>query len=468
MNNVTKILGAPGCGKTHRLMQVLTEVLKSCPPERVAFVSFTKKGTYEGVERAKMQFGFKDAQLPYFRTLHSIAFRAGEYSRHDMISRQDYREFSDAMGMRFTGYYTPEFYSDDDKYLFMHFMRLNNPVTADKYMDDISVRTLEDVELNYTRFKTHACVHDFTDIIERFVQADEALPVDYAIIDEAQDLTTLQWAMCDVAFAKCKRVYVAGDDDQAIYEWSGADVDRFLRLKADEVEVLHQSYRLKSSVLSVAKHVSSQISDRIDKQFKADERDGEGSVHYYNDLNDVKLGDGTWYFLSRNNWYLQQYREYLRVRARVFIDKDGLSFDQRQVDAINIFEAARKRGKLTDVDELKLKGHVKGQPDLTRPWYEVISFPNDVTVYYRDLVKNRTDLKDRSITVDTIHGVKGGEADNVVLMLNFTKAVKLNMDRNPDSELRCLYVAVTRAKKNLHIVYSSSANGYDEYVRRTE
>jgi superfamily I DNA/RNA helicase len=450
-------------------MRILTDVLKTCPPERVAFVSFTKKGTYEGVERAKMQFGFKDEQLPFFRTLHSIAFRAGEYSRHDMISKSDYREFSNALGMKFTGYYTEEFYNNDDKYLFMHFMKRNNPIAAERYMHDINIKVLADVETNYKRFKEHTKVHDFTDIIERFVQVGEALPVDYAIIDEAQDLKTLEWRMCEVAFPNCKKVYVAGDDDQAIYEWSGADVNYFLDLKADTTEVLGQSYRLKRNVLDIAKSVSSKISTRVVKEFEPDARDGAGEVRYYNDLNDIEVTEGeTWYFLSRNNWFLSRYREHLRAHARVFVDKDGLSFDQRQVDAINMFEVARKRGKLTEVEELKLKSHINGIPDLSKPWFENVNFHNDVTAYYRDLVKNKTDLRDRSITVDTIHGVKGGEADNVVLMLDYTRAVKENIEHNPDAELRCLYVAITRAKKRLHIVYSSSASGYDKYIRRAE
>ena len=467
LTNVTKIFGAPGCGKTHRLMRVLTDVLKVCPPERVAYSSFTRKGTYEGVERAKVQFGFKEDQLPFFRTLDSIAFRAGGFSRYDMISKSNYKEFSDAMGMKFTGYYTEEFFNDDDEYLFVHFMKRNNPTSAELYYGDLNMQTLEEVEDNYTRYKKQAEVYDFTDIVERFVKAGEALPIDYAIIDEAQDLTTLRWQMCNIAFANCKRIYIAGDDDQAIYEWSGADINYFLDLKANETEVLGQSYRLKKNILEVAQQVSSKIGRRVAKEFKPDERGGDGEVLYYNDIDEVQLNTNeTWYFLSRNNWFLQRYREYLRAHARVFVDKDELSFDQRQVDAINTYEAARKRGKLTDVEEVKLRSHVNGTIDLTKPWYEVMRFTNDMLTYYRDLIKYKTDLRDRTLNINTIHGVKGGEADNVVLMLDYTRAVKDSMDKNPDAELRCLYVAVTRTKKRLHIVYSSSMNGYDAYIRR--
>src|SRR4030042_6827906 len=125
MNDVKIIFGAPGCGKTTRLMEILEVELGRNDPAQVAFVSFTRKGTYEGAERAKTKFKLRDADLPYFRTLHSIAFRAMKLSKYDMISRTDYKAFSDAMGMKFVGYYTEEFYNNDDKYLFLHFLKRN-------------------------------------------------------------------------------------------------------------------------------------------------------------------------------------------------------------------------------------------------------------------------------------------------------------------------------------------------------
>lgn len=464
MDNIHMLFGAPGCGKTTRLMDILTKELKETAPNRIAFVSFTRKGTYEGVERAKALYNLKEEDLPYFRTLHSLAFRSGDYSKYDMISKSDYKEFSDAMGMRFTGYYTEEFYNNDDRFLFLHFMKRNNPRLAETYSRDVDAFTLRDVETNYVKYKAFKRVSDFTDIVERFVNAGEPLPVDVAIIDEAQDLTTLQWRMCEVAFANCKRIYVAGDDDQAIYEWSGADVDYFLKIKAESVTILDQSYRLQRKILEVSKHITSLIKQRVDKKFEP--IGDNGDVFVYNSLNDLKVDPSeTWYFITRNNWFLSAYREYLRKQACVFVDKTTMSYDPKQIEAIKVFEEARKRGKLTDTDDVKLKLHLKGEPNLKLPWYENMNFDNDTLAYYRDLIKYRTRLKNENIMVNTIHGVKGGEADNVVLMLDFTKAVRSNMERNPDAELRCLYVACTRAKKHLHIVHSSSRNGYDSYLR---
>ncbi len=67
------------------------------------------------------------------------------------------------------------------------------------------------------------------------------------IVDEAQDLTRLQWRMCKKIWENSKRVYVSGDDDQAIFRWMGADVEHLINMDG-EVSVLKQSYRCPLSV----------------------------------------------------------------------------------------------------------------------------------------------------------------------------------------------------------------------------
>ena len=66
--------------------------------------------------------------------------------------------------------------------------------------------------------------------------------------------------------------------------------------------------------------------------------------------------------------------------------------------------------------------------------------------------------KEPRITVSTIHGSKGGEADNVALILDSPKVIREKGDG--DSEHRVFYVGATRARKSLHIVESKDENGY--------
>jgi superfamily I DNA/RNA helicase len=57
-----------------------------------------------------------------------------------------------------------------------------------------------------------------------------------------------------------------------------------------------------------------------------------------------------------------------------------------------------------------------------------------------------------SIIVGTIHSVKGGQADNVMLMPDLSLAGKEGWLNNPDPVIRQMYVGMTRARKRLILV----------------
>lgn len=67
------ILGGPGAGKTHRLMDILdSELSAGTRPDRIAFVSFTRRAVKEARERVLVRFKLSEHDTPYFRTLHSL------------------------------------------------------------------------------------------------------------------------------------------------------------------------------------------------------------------------------------------------------------------------------------------------------------------------------------------------------------------------------------------------------------
>ena len=70
------ILGPPGTGKTSTLLGLIEDELeKGTAPDRIGFFTFTKKAVNEGKERAILRFDLSNRDLPFFRTLHSLAFR---------------------------------------------------------------------------------------------------------------------------------------------------------------------------------------------------------------------------------------------------------------------------------------------------------------------------------------------------------------------------------------------------------
>jgi len=452
------IFGPPGTGKTTELMSLLETELKTHLPKEVAYVSFTKEGVEQGIQRAVDKFGFSRPSLPYFRTLHSLAFQQLKLKRPQVMAYKHYRQFSKKMGMNFLGYYTADLTGSDDKYLFFDELHRNNPSAAKMYIDDMDVEKLAYVVKNYKKFKDTFQLLDYTDMIKNFNIINEPVPVKIAFVDEAQDLTTLQWKMVWTAFRHCETIYIAGDDDQAIYQWSGADVDYFLSIEGKQ-RVLKHSYRLPDSILRFSKRITSQISHRITKDYNG--IGIEGDVIYCNSIDEVPIDlDQTYMFLSRNNVFLNDVEVSLMRRKLIYERKGVCSFSSKDMDLIKTYERSRHTRSMTDAEVYALQGTLKKVYDLTQPWYEAFNWSVEKTNYIRDLVVNKVRRIDPKIKVGTMHSVKGGEADNVVMLLDVTKTVYDNIHKNPDAEHRVFYVAATRAKKRLYVINSQSRFGY--------
>jgi DNA helicase-2/ATP-dependent DNA helicase PcrA len=363
--------------------------------------------------------------------------------------------------MKFLGYYTEELQHNDDAYLFWDQMRRNNPVAAEKMTQDLEYDKLLLVKKNYAEFKKKNKLLDFTDIIEMGISRNIDVPVKIAIIDEAQDLTTLQWKMIEIAFRNCETMYIAGDDDQAIYEWSGADVNYFLGIKADEQIILDQTFRLPDNILEFSNKISAKIKNRVAKEIKGTGRTGQ--ITTINDLQEIKINNEQSYlFLSRNNYYLKSIKEYFEKIGMPYNYKNEPQVKKEDFEAIRQWQILKTKDRAFVPSMLRL--HLKKELDYRLEWFDNLNWSIEKISYYRNLIKNGVHNQENlhiNINVNTIHTVKGGEADNVIVLEDMTKNCYNNLQKNPDAENRIFYVAVTRAKQNLYILQSKSNYKYD-------
>ena len=85
-------------------MQMVEDALaQGTRSEEIGFMSFTKKAVEEARSRACAKFNLEPKQLPWFRTLHSAAWRSLALSRNDLLSMEDWRTLGRTLGLSFKG-----------------------------------------------------------------------------------------------------------------------------------------------------------------------------------------------------------------------------------------------------------------------------------------------------------------------------------------------------------------------------
>ena len=94
-----------------------------------------------------------------------------------------------------------------------------------------------------------------------------------------------------------------------------------------------------------------------------------------------------------------------------------------------------------------------------------IGYASRVSIAVSHLVLNALkrgdNVKNPRIKVSTIHSMKGGEADNILVVPDLSYAAHKEYQTNPATEHRVYYVAVTRAKQALHIMLPQTSRCYE-------
>jgi hypothetical protein len=287
-----------------------------------------------------------------------------------------------------------------------------------------------------------------------------------------------------------KKVYYAGDDDQAIYTWMGVKVSDFLNACDDKL-FLTQSFRVPSTIHKFSQDLIKKVATRQSKVWQPAKKDG--TITWHRDILDVDLTSGEWLVLARTNYITNKVCNRLKEDGYLYWrEGTGWSISPNVINGIEVWLKLCKNQNLSSAE---LKSFAKilnpniisksGRKSLSSldaertytlddilescslsvthetPWQKVLKVSDQEVAYIMSVRRRGERILTGTprIRISTIHKAKGGEADNVALLLDSTKACVESLDQ--DSEIRTFYVGATRAKKTLHLIESTALNRFN-------
>lgn len=490
---IHKISGPPGTGKTTHLLGWVDKTLsKGTRPDDIMFTTFTRAGANEARDRACQKFNLTPQRLPYFRTLHSICFSL--INSRDVLGVPDWVNIAKDLGVRFTLSKEDEpglsrsGTKGDMLIALVNLARMGRRSLRevhddmDKYFVEahhVEFAELEHFDATVRQYKEAMGKIDFTDMMEIWLERGHHPMTKYVIVDEAQDMSELQWEVVDKLSEHADTVLVAGDDDQSIYEWNGANPGHLIDLDASHM-VLPQSYRIPKSVHHLAEHIISNVSHRLEKPYAPREEEGLVSV-VQNDAA-IDMSQGTWLLLARNITFLSIFTEHCEAQGYSYVSETSRPFNDRLAKAIEDWksllsgksistEAAQFLYKLMSQRDRVRRGFKKVLAQRTEEsvdletlkedyglafvgkWYDQFDMAPAHEIVYFKAMEARGELgQEPRIRISTIHGAKGKEADSVAICPDMSWRTNAAFDKNPDQEHRVWYVGVTRARQSLYIL----------------
>ncbi|MDB9923901.1 UvrD-helicase domain-containing protein [Planktomarina sp.] len=442
---VQKIYGPPGTGKTSTLIDsTLKAVSNGVDIGNVGYFAFTNIAANEALTRISKSLGISEFKFTGFSTLHSLATKIGGTLGNGLCNKDHLKEFDPQIGAKeewmkpgdISSIVVRPIHPVLDAYS-LKINKMGDKIEYDEVSHPKAVSKLsqyfnkdeQTIELNvleyseryceaYVEFKKNHNLVDFNDVIVNVVSnnfSNNKVPsFELLIIDEAQDLTKLQWKLVDKLASKSKKTIIAGDDDQAIMEAFGASPRTFNEYPVTEPDiVLDISYRVPADIKSFVDRVllpplMSRFKWRKDKNW-SENPNAESSgiiVNSFEKISETNLG---------------QVKETKSLTTNQLI---RIIAKNPKLDWL-IMAPTRKTCNLISAGLEKL---------------EVPHF-----LHRRDML-GATDTNTK-VKIQTVHTSKGMGADNAAYIIKGFADNKMD-ERDP----RLRYVAVTRAKDQIYLV----------------
>ena len=304
------------------------------------------------------------------------------------------------------------------------------------------------------------------------------------VIDEAQDMSKAEYSLVKklMEINGNIRVIAVGDDDQNIYAFRGSSSE-YLKSLSSEPDAkkyeLIENYRSNANIIEFANKFAENISQRFKTVPIMPMKKENGIINIskltsnnietpvVNAVLSIDLKGSTCIITRTNEEALNiaglllkngvsarqiqtnnDFNLYNLVELRDFINDINLHFESCTITD-DIWQNAKKNLIIKYEDSSNLIDVIKLINDFEETNNKT-KYKSDFKQFiYESKLEDFLSTSGNTILVSTIHQTKGREFDNVFLALSDFKNIN-------DEKKREIYVAITRAKENLHVLYNGN------------
>jgi len=306
------ILAGAGSGKTRVLVHRIAWLnqVEGISPYNIFAVTFTNKAAAEMRQRVEKLQGLPVAGM-WVGTFHGLAHRLLRNHWSDAKLPQSFQILDSDDQYRMLRRILKSLQLDESKWppkqaqAFINARKDEGKRAA--HIDTSHNPAYQQLQRIYTAYELaceRAGVIDFAELLLRtleLIRDNDSLQAHYQkrflhiLVDEFQDTNTIQYALIQLLAGQSNKVFIVGDDDQAIYGWRGAKVENIQRFQRDfpthEVIKLEQNYRSTTTILSAANALIANNAGRLGKKLWSGGEDGEPILFYnaYNERDEAQF-----------------------------------------------------------------------------------------------------------------------------------------------------------------------------------
>ncbi len=397
------VVAGAGTGKTRALTSRVACLLdRGVPPDRILLLTFTRRASDEMLTRARDLAALRSGERPQGGTFHAVAHRyvagyaevlnlpkgygvldpAGACDLMDLL-RNDH-----ALTGTSSRFPRPSTLVDIYSRCINTGRTLRDLVPSEYPWCEPHLELIAGLFRDFTARKRRSALLDFDDLLlywRALLSHDELGPrlashFRYVLVDEYQDVNSLQVDLVRLLAPQGRGLTVVGDEAQAIYGFRGADPGHLRQVVGcypDSVTIqLERNFRSRQSVLDVANAIRPAP-------------EGEPRLHLHSDrgagtkpsLN--RCYDAAWEARAIVNRVLQAYETGIQLRQQAVLVRAGHHSDLVEVELAVRKVPYRKYGGLRFLEAAHVKDFVSAARLLDNShdevaWYRILRLHRNI------------------------------------------------------------------------------------------